>query len=90
MVLHGTDDVVTSMKASLDFFANVGTPPKNKLYVKIPGMYHEIYNEPGRDELLEAIAAFVSSRGTEFQALEGEVTDRVIDIRLKSDTAAST
>jgi len=63
IVLHGTLDKVTDQPLSLEFFKSVKSPSQEKLYIKADGFYHEIFNEPEREPIVEIIANFVCSGG---------------------------
>ncbi len=50
LVMHGEDDVLTAPAGSVELFEKAASDDKSiKLY---PGLYHEIFNEPERDEVL--------------------------------------
>jgi alpha-beta hydrolase superfamily lysophospholipase len=50
LLLHGGDDAMTSPSGSQFLYDNVGSEDKTlKIY---PGLYHEIFNEPEREEVL--------------------------------------
>ena len=83
LIVHGTEDKTTSSKASLEFFANVGTPLEKKKYVRAPGLYHEIFEEPETDKLMEFILAFAKSGGKEFAEVEGDEKDGVVEVEFK-------
>lgn len=80
MVLHGSEDKVTDMGASFNFFSSVAS--SKKLFVKLMGFYHELYNEPEREMVLNIVADFVASGGTKFP--DGGVIgdDRVLELDL--------
>lgn len=83
LILHGTDDRVTSIKASREFFHHVGTPVTNKRFLQLPGMYHELLEEPEVDQLMVAIVEFASNGGKQFCEMEGEENDGLINVTLK-------
>mmetsp|Transcript_10436 Transcript_10436/g.14648 ORF Transcript_10436/g.14648 Transcript_10436/m.14648 type:complete len:373 (+) Transcript_10436:125-1243(+) len=67
LVLHGSADKATEPKASKEFYQNVGS--ENKLYVELEGFYHELFNEPGREEFMDIIGNFVkvtNEEGSDF------------------------
>ena len=72
LVFHSPDDKCTSQKASIDFFANIGTPLENKRYVRLDGMYHEILEEPETVKIVKSIVTFAASCGKEFVEDEGD------------------
>ena len=66
LIFHGTADKVTEISESLAFFHHIKTPNDKKLFVKIPGFYHELYNEPEREPLVDMVVDFCKSGGTKF------------------------
>jgi len=50
LVMHGTGDQLTSASASEEFARNAGKMVK---YVPFQGMYHEIHNEPDKQEVFK-------------------------------------
>jgi acylglycerol lipase len=57
LVLHGSADQATEPKASKDFFQHVGST--HKLYVDLQGYYHELFNEPDRDNFMKVMSDFL-------------------------------
>mmetsp|Transcript_29262 Transcript_29262/g.63006 ORF Transcript_29262/g.63006 Transcript_29262/m.63006 type:complete len:372 (-) Transcript_29262:896-2011(-) len=80
LMLHGTDDRCTSLKASIDFFQHVGTPVSKKRFLQLPGMYHELLEEPETDQLLVSIVEFASSGGKQFATVEGEENEGLVSM----------
>lgn len=56
LVLHGTGDMLTSHRATQEFVANGGTNITSKFY---DGLYHEMHNEPERNQVYSDIIAFL-------------------------------
>lgn len=83
LVLHGTKDAITSTNASKDFFKNVGTAGTKKKYLSLPGLFHELWEEPEMDELMISIVGFAESAGKEFVSIEGEEKDHIVDVAFK-------
>mmetsp|Transcript_8239 Transcript_8239/g.17664 ORF Transcript_8239/g.17664 Transcript_8239/m.17664 type:complete len:374 (-) Transcript_8239:170-1291(-) len=83
LILHGTADKTTSGNASLEFFKHVSTPLEKKRYLRLPGLYHEVFEEPETEQILGWLAVFAKSGGTEFGELEGEETEGVFDVKFK-------
>lgn len=83
LALHGTGDKCTWPKATEEFFRNVGTPIEKKMYLKLPGLYHELLEEPETDQIIQFITTFASSSGKEFAQVNGEESDGVIDVVFK-------
>jgi alpha-beta hydrolase superfamily lysophospholipase len=81
LVLHGTEDKCTEISASLNFFQKVGTQPNQKLFVRLTGFFHEIYNEVECEPLLDMVTAFATSGGTQFpEGTIGEDRAMVLDL----------
>jgi len=83
LLLHGTDDRCTSIKASRDFFENISTPVTNKLFLQLPGMYHELLEDPEVDKIIASIVEFASTGGKHFAEMEGEEKDGVVNVVFK-------
>ena len=82
LLCHGTGDKCTEIQASLATFQRFGTPKEQKLFVRLPGLYHELYNEVERDSVLEAMTEFCASGGTKFPTSFDVGEDRVMDMEL--------
>ncbi len=78
LMLHGTNDRCTSIKASRDFFRNAGSSKKQ--FLQLPGLFHEIFEEPEVDQFMPSIVGFVSSGGKEFVDISGKEEDGLIDV----------
>lgn len=94
LITHGTDDKITDINSSMAFFHGTSTSLKHKMFVKLPGFRHEVYNEieVEREPVLEFMVKFVTSGATQFPgSVKGgdggtEATDnRVIDFELSKD-----
>ena len=60
LILHGGADVMTSPEGSRFLQQHIGSSDKTlKIY---PGLYHEIFNEPERAEVLENVLNWCDSR----------------------------
>lgn len=60
LVMHGEADAMTTSEGSELFFGGVGSPDKVlKIY---KGLYHEIFNEPERLEVMGDLAAWLEGR----------------------------
>jgi alpha-beta hydrolase superfamily lysophospholipase len=57
LVLHGADDRLTSPEGSRLVHAGVGSADKELTIY--PGLYHEIFNEPERDMVLDDVARWL-------------------------------
>lgn len=58
LVLHGQDDPVTSYRASESFAIRAG---KIATFVSFPGMLHEIFHEPDREQVLRVLQDWLAS-----------------------------
>ncbi|KAL7525475.1 hypothetical protein ACHAWF_001381 [Thalassiosira exigua] len=83
LILHGTDDKCTSIKASKEFFQQVGTPISNKKFLELPGLYHELLEEPENDQLMISIVEFASSGGKQHAEIEGEEKEGLVNVLLR-------
>jgi hypothetical protein len=62
-------------------FQNVGTPPNQKLFVRLTGFFHELCSEVESEPLLDMVAKFATPGGAKFP--EGTIgEDRVMDLDL--------
>ncbi|MEM7799875.1 MAG: lysophospholipase [Chloroflexota bacterium] len=60
LIMHGTADRITNVKGSSFLNENVSTSDKTlKLY---DGLYHEIFNEPEKDEVIGDVIAWLDAR----------------------------
>ncbi|MEO9256075.1 MAG: lysophospholipase, partial [Tepidiformaceae bacterium] len=60
LVMHGTDDLLVPFRGSEILFERAASRDKTlKLY---PGLYHEILNEPERDQVVADVAAWLDAR----------------------------
>eukprot|EP01083_Nonionella_stella_P110553 323593_1 len=75
LMLHGTGDRCTSINASREFFQYIGTPLANKKFLQLPGMYHELLEEPESDQLTISMVEFAATGGKQFAAVKGEEID---------------
>jgi alpha-beta hydrolase superfamily lysophospholipase len=60
LILHGADDGVFDPDCSRQLFDRVST--RNKALCVYPGLYHEIHNEIGREQVFADIAAWIEQR----------------------------
>jgi alpha-beta hydrolase superfamily lysophospholipase len=56
-IVHGEADVMTSPQASKAFIEKLGSEVAE--YQGYPGLYHEIFNEPEREQVLEDVLSFI-------------------------------
>lgn len=73
LMMHGTDDHCTSIKAAREFFEHIGTGVGKKKFLELQGFYHEILEEgAASDELIVGIVDFASRGGQQFIHIAGE------------------
>lgn len=58
MMLVGEDDRIADPRAALDVFHRAGST--DKTLRRYPGLFHEIFNEIGRDAVLDDLAAWLT------------------------------
>lgn len=57
LVLHGTADRLTDPKGSKKFVDQIKSA--DKLFLEYPGLYHELLNEPEKDQVFEDLMAWL-------------------------------
>lgn len=60
LVMHGTEDRLASVAATKRLFDRVGSPDKE--LVIYPGFYHELFNEPEKQEVYERLTDWLEKR----------------------------
>jgi lysophospholipase len=60
LVMHGTDDRLTSVDATKRLFER--TESKDKELIIYPGFYHELFNEPEKQEVFERVTEWLGKR----------------------------
>ena len=60
LLLHGTEDWLSDPAGSDMLYDTLGSP--DKTYRRYQGFYHEILNEPGREEVLSDIENWLRVR----------------------------
>jgi alpha-beta hydrolase superfamily lysophospholipase len=63
LLFHGTSDLITSPKASADFYESAASQDKSISFFR--GMYHETLNEPGGKRVLDGVIDFVEDHDTD-------------------------
>lgn len=61
LVMHGTDDRLASVEATRRTFELIKSPDKE--LVIYPGYYHELFNEPEKQEVFERVTEWLGKRG---------------------------
>jgi alpha-beta hydrolase superfamily lysophospholipase len=60
LVLHGSDDRLIPVEGSRQLVAAVGSSDVElKVY---PGLYHEVFNEPEQDQVLDDVVSWINAR----------------------------
>lgn len=60
LLLHGAEDQLTSVSASQDFVNALGSSDKRCTVYE--GMYHELFNEPEQDDILQTCTLWMEER----------------------------
>ena len=84
LILHGTDDKCTSIKASRDFFNRVGTSKDRKKFLQLTGYYHELLEEKESDHITSSIVEFACNGGKQFVDVEGDEEDGIVVCKFES------
>jgi alpha-beta hydrolase superfamily lysophospholipase len=60
LVVHGAEDALIPVDGSRQLVEVVGSPDVElKIY---PGLYHEVFNEPERDQVLNDVVSWINAR----------------------------
>lgn len=59
LVMHGSDDQITSCKASRDFIRNASN---KTTFVEWPGCYHELHHDIDRDKVFEKLVEWINQQ----------------------------
>jgi len=58
--VHGAEDRLIPVEGSHQLAAAVGSPDVElKVY---PGLYHEVFNEPEQDQVLDDVVSWINAR----------------------------
>jgi lysophospholipase len=60
LVMQGTEDKLASAEATKQFFEQIGS--RDKELAIYPGFYHEIFNEPEKQDLFERVTSWLEQR----------------------------
>ena len=60
LVMHGTEDRLASVDATKRLFENIGSSDKE--LVIYPGFYHELFNEPEKQEVFARVTEWLAKR----------------------------
>ncbi|TMW61635.1 hypothetical protein Poli38472_010698 [Pythium oligandrum] len=58
--LHGSEDKVTSVPLSEEFFHSIAS--RDKTYEKLQGLYHCIFNEPEKEQVMNKVVSWLNAR----------------------------
>jgi alpha-beta hydrolase superfamily lysophospholipase len=58
--MHGTDDRLASVDATRRMFERISSPDKE--LVIYPGFYHELFNEPEKQDVFERVTDWMDKR----------------------------
>ena len=62
LLMHGTDDKITSLKASEQFAKNAVKANKDVRFVQWQGLYHELHHEVEKDKVFDAIRSWIDEQ----------------------------
>ena len=62
LIMHGTEDKLASYEATARLYPSIGS--KDKEFVTYTGYYHELFNEPEKQEVFTKVTDWISSRLT--------------------------
>ena len=60
LLLHGEEDQLTSVAASRQFMSQLSAADKH--ITVYPGLYHELFNEPEKDEIIRTCLEWIATR----------------------------
>jgi alpha-beta hydrolase superfamily lysophospholipase len=60
LVMHGSEDRLASVDATRRIFERIGSTDKE--LVIYPGFYHELFNEPEKQEVFEGVTEWLDKR----------------------------
>jgi alpha-beta hydrolase superfamily lysophospholipase len=60
LILHGTDDLICPLAGSVMVYEAVSSP--DKTLRQYPGLYHEVFNEPERNQILTDLICWLNDR----------------------------
>ena len=63
LVMHGTDDKLASVSATQRMFERIES--RDKELVIYPGFYHELFNEPEKQDVFERVTEWLDKRAVE-------------------------
>ena len=60
LIMHGDSDTMTAPSGSQFLYDRVGSG--DKVLKRYPGLYHEIFNEPERDSVIDDLLGWLDTR----------------------------
>lgn len=70
LVLHGTADRLTDPMGSATFIDHISS--RDKMYLEYPGFYHELLNEPDKNQVYEDVIAWLNNEDRWINADTGQ------------------
>ena len=62
LIQHGTSDLITSFKASKQFFENAQKNKRDIVFKEWEGLYHELHNELEKDQVFECVISWINKK----------------------------
>ena len=66
LILHGTDDQICPLTGSMTVHEAVSST--DKTLHRYPGLYHEVFNEPEREQVLTDLISWLNDRSASASA----------------------
>ncbi|HEY6329551.1 MAG TPA: alpha/beta hydrolase, partial [Blastocatellia bacterium] len=60
LIMHGTEDKLASFEATQRVFEAIGSSDKELIIY--PGFYHELFNEPCKQEVYDRVTGWIEAR----------------------------
>jgi alpha-beta hydrolase superfamily lysophospholipase len=58
LIVHGSQDSLASPAGAQEMFGKLGSA--DKTFQDLPGLYHEVFNEPERNEVLDLVSGWIA------------------------------
>ena len=58
LIVHGSQDSLASPAGAQEMFGKLGST--DKTFQDLPGLYHEVFNEPERNEVLDLVSGWIA------------------------------
>lgn len=59
LIVHGSKDTLASPEGAQEMFSRISSPDKR--FELLDGLYHEVFNEPEREEVLDLVCAWLAT-----------------------------